>query len=314
VSQQCPRCGKELPPEARFCLHCGKRLPRRSDAQGTIPQRLQRALGEEYDVQAEIGRGGFGVVYSVVDLRLDRRLAVKVIRPELVAADVINARFRREAQIAAQLNHPNVLAISFAGEGEGLVYCAMRQVIGDTLRERLKSTGPLPIDTALRIFGEMALGLAHAHERDIIHRDVKPANIMLDHDEADRAVLVDFGIAKALTPRSGKLSISGQIVGSPEYMSPERRAGAKTIDARSDIYSMGVVAFQMLTAHLPSGTETPSRSHTPVPRAISPDVRSLRSEVPEAFAKAMERCMLPLPEQRWGSALEAAEAAGAVLS
>ena len=277
-----------------------------------MPQRLQRALGEEYEVQAEIGRGGFGVVYSVIDLRLDRRLAVKVIRPELVAADVINARFRREAQLAAQLNHPNVLAINFAGEGEGLVYCAMRQIIGDTLRERLKATGPLPVDMALRIFGEMAHGLEHAHERGIIHRDVKPANIMLDHDEADRAVLVDFGIAKALTPSSGKLSISGQIIGSPEYMSPERRAGAKMIDARSDIYSMGVVAFQMLTAHLPTGAETPSRSHTPVPRAASPDIRTMRSDVPESFVRALERCMLHLPEQRWASALEAAEAAGAL--
>jgi predicted Ser/Thr protein kinase len=215
VAPTCPRCGQDVPPESRFCLQCGKRLQRKSGAMGTVPERLQRALGQDYAVGGEIGRGGFGVVYSVQDLALDRKLAVKVIRPELVAADVVVARFQREAKIVAQLNHPNVLGVIFAGEAEGLVYCGMRHIAGDTLRERLKRDGPMTVTHALRVFGEIAQGLEHAHQRGIIHRDVKPANIMLDHDGSDRAVLLDFGIAKGLSVGNGKLSISGQIVGSP---------------------------------------------------------------------------------------------------
>jgi serine/threonine protein kinase len=306
LSTTCIHCGQELPPEARFCFQCGKRLGRKSDAQGSFPERLQRALGDQYQVRREIGRGGFGIVFAVQDLRLERRLAVKVIRPELVASDVIIARFRREVQIVAQLKHQNVLGISFAGEGEGLVYYAMPEIVGDTLRARLKAGGPLSVEKALRVFGEIAEGLEHAHGKDIIHRDVKPANIMLDHDAGDRAVLLDFGIAKGLLRTDGKLSISGQVVGSPEYMSPERLAGAKVIDARSDVYSMGVVAFEMLSGRLPlRQTRNAEAQHTFL------DVRHLRPDVPDTFARAVERCMLPSPDERWPSALEAARAAGA---
>jgi serine/threonine-protein kinase len=310
----CSRCGKDMPPESRFCLHCGKRVDRRSIAMGPASVRLQRALGDQYEVLEEIGSGNFAVVYAVADLRLDRRLAVKVIRPEFVASDVVVARFRREAKIVAQLKHENVLGISFAGEGAGLVYCAMPLIVGETLRERVKAQGALTTEQALRVFGELAQGLSHAHEKGIIHRDVKPANIMLDREAADRTVLLDFGIAKALFPTGGKLSISGQIIGSAEYMSPERKAGSKSIDARSDIYSMGVVAFQMLTARLPAGLDTPTQPASEEAHRVAPDVRAVRADVPEAFAAAIERCTRHAPEDRWASAIEAATAAGAQVS
>lgn len=302
----------ELPAESRFCLHCGKRVARRSSgAHGAMPERLQRALGDEYKVGAEIGRGGFAIVYSVQDLRLDRGLAVKVIRPEFVAADVIVARFRREAKIVAQLKHQNVLGITFAGEGEGLVYCAMPLIAGDTLRERVKRLGKLSVEKALRVFGEIANGLEHAHGKGIIHRDVKPANVMLDHDADDRAILLDFGIAKSLAPVGSKLSVSGQVVGSPDYMSPERLAGAKTIDARADIYSMGVVAFQMLVGRLPFRRDAAPQPNISPVQYEPPDVRSIRPDVPASFARAVERCMQFSPDDRWSSALEASNAAGA---
>jgi serine/threonine protein kinase len=306
----CVRCGKDLPVESRFCLHCGKRIDRRSIMLGPAPVRLQRALGDQYAVLQEIGSGAFAVVYEVEDLRLDRRVAVKVIRPEFVASDVVVARFRREAKIVAQLKHPNVVSIVFAGEGAGLVYCAMPLIVGDTLRARLKSKGALPVDVALRVFGELSQALSHAHEKGVIHRDVKPANIMLDSEAGDRTMLVDFGIAKALTPTSGKLSVSGQVIGSAEYMSPERRAGAKNIDARSDVYSLGVVGYQILTGELPSNVHTPTGNSADAQFSM-PDVRRARSEVPEAFAKAVERCMAPVPGDRFASAIEAASAAGA---
>ena len=299
----CPRCQKDLPAESRFCLHCGKRITRRSDSFGAVPDRLQRALGDEYKVEGEIGRGGFAVVYSVRDLRLDRRLAVKVIRPEFLTTDVVVARFQREAKIVAQLNHQNCLEISFAGEGEALVYCAMRYIEGDTLRDRMKRDGRQPIDFTLRVFGEIAQGLAHAHEKGIVHRDVTPSNIMLDREAQDRAVLLDFGIAKGLWPVGGKLSISGQVVGSPQYMSPERLAGAKNIDPRSDIYSLGVVAYEMLTAHFSKGDAADAR-----------DPRRWRPDIPAPLAQSIERCIQPAPDARWPNILEAARAAGAPLS
>jgi serine/threonine protein kinase len=309
---ECARCGKDMPQESRFCLHCGKRVDRKTLLQGPAPVRLQRALGDKYEVLEEIGSGGFAVVYAVEDLRLDRRLAVKVIRPEFVSSDVVVARFRREAKIVAQLKHENVLGITFAGEGAGLVYCAMPLVVGETLRDRLKLRGALPVAEALRIFGELASGLAHAHENGIIHRDVKPANIMLDSEAGDRTVLLDFGIAKALVPASGKLSISGQVIGSAEYMSPERKAGSKNIDARSDVYSLGVVGYQMLTARLPAGLDTTTKSAGSGAPREAPDVRAARPDVPAEFAAAVEKCMLRLPEYRFGSAEEAAKSAGAL--
>jgi eukaryotic-like serine/threonine-protein kinase len=295
----CPRCEKELPAESRFCLHCGKRIQRRSDSFGAVSDRLQRALGEDYKVEGEVGRGGFAFVFSVRDLRLERRLAVKVIRPEFLTTDVVVARFQREAKIVAQLNHENCLEISFAGEGEGLVYCAMRYIEGDTLRERMKRDGRQPVDFTLRLFGEIAQGLAHAHEKGILHRDVTPSNIMLDREAQDRAVLLDFGIAKGLWPVGGKLSISGQVVGSPQYMSPERLAGAKNIDMRSDIYSLGIVAYEMLTGHVPKGDAPHAR-----------DPRKWRRDVPEALARSIERCIQLSPDARWPSVREAAAALG----
>ena len=307
---ECARCGKDMPPESRFCLHCGKRVDRRTLLQGPAPVRLQRALGDKYEVLEEIGSGGFAVVYAVEDLQLDRRLAVKVIRPEFVASDVVVARFRREAKIVAQLKHENVLSITFAGEGAGLVYCAMPLIVGETLGDRLKVRGALSIDEARRVFGELAAGLAHAHEKGIIHRDVKPANIMLDREANDRTVLLDFGIAKALVPVGGKLSISGQVIGSAEYMSPERKAGSKHIDARSDVYSLGVVAYQMLTARLPAALDTTTKSAGGGTPREAPNVRAERPDVPPEFAAAIEKCMLRLPEYRFAGALEAAKAAG----
>jgi serine/threonine protein kinase len=298
----CPRCEKDLPAESRFCLHCGKRIQRRSDSFGAVSDRLQRALGEDYKVEGEVGRGGFAFVFSVRDLRLERRLAVKVIRPEFLTTDVVVARFQREAKIVAQLNHENCLEISFAGEGEGLVYCAMRYIEGDTLRERMKRDGRQPVDFTLRLFGEIAQGLAHAHEKGILHRDVTPSNIMLDREAQDRAVLLDFGIAKGLWPVGGKLSISGQVVGSPQYMSPERLSGAKNIDVRSDIYSLGVVAYEMLTGHMPKGDAADAR-----------DPRTWRKDVPAALAKSIERCVQLTPEARWPTVMDAAGAAGVSL-
>ncbi|MBI4421214.1 MAG: protein kinase [Gemmatimonadetes bacterium] len=305
----CPACGTGAPAGARFCSSCGASIVDRPSRDMPVPDRLQAALGSQYRVMGELGRGGFAVVYSVKDQRLNRYLAVKVIRPALVSSEMMIERFRREAQFVAQLNHPNVLSVSFAGEHDGMVFYAMPRVHGKTLRESLREQSPLPIGRALRIFGEVASGLEHAHQKGIVHRDVKPANIMLD--EGGRSLLLDFGIAKALTAPGGHLSVSGQIIGSLEYMSPEQAGGSRAVDARSDLYSLGVVGFEMLTGRLPFSAETIQQFVTQHRTGTPSRIRDFRADVAPAFAEAVQRCMEKDPAMRWQSAADAARAAGA---
>jgi serine/threonine-protein kinase len=308
TGNSCPACGTAAGPDARFCAQCGVRLAPELRWDAPVPQRLAQALGADHTVVGELGRGGFAVVYSVRDLRLNRYLAVKVMRPDLVASPQALERFRREARIAAGLDHPNILPVSFAGEGAGLVYYAMPRVRGQTLRERLRQDGALPVEEARRIFGEVGRGLHHAHEQGVVHRDVKPANIMLEH--SGRVLVLDFGIAKALSADGGTLTASGLVIGSAEYMSPEQAGGSKDIDRRSDIYSLGVVGYEMLAGQTPFGGDdlarmlAKRRAGTP-----PPDVRGKRADAPPGFARAITRCMLPDRAARWPTAWEAVQAA-----
>jgi serine/threonine-protein kinase len=272
-----------------------------------VPERLSRALGKDYSVVGELGRGGFAVVYSVRDLRLNRYLAVKVMRPDLVASPQSLERFRREARIAASLDHPNILPVSFADEAAGLVYYAMPRVRGQTLRERLRQDGPLPVEEARRIFVEVARGLHYAHEQGVVHRDVKPANIMLEH--AGKVLVLDFGIAKALSADGGHLSISGAVIGSAEYMSPEQGTGSRDIDRRSDLYSLGIVAYETLVGETPfrgADMQEVFRRHA---QGKVPDVRGRRPEAPPPLAQAIARCVVRDREGRWSSGEDAARAA-----
>lgn len=273
-----------------------------------MPERLAQALGADHTVVGELGRGGFAVVYSVRDLRLNRYLAVKVMRPDLVASPQSLERFRREARIAAGLDHPNILAVSFAGEGAGLVYYAMPRVRGQTLRERLRQDGALPVEEARHIFAEAGKGLHYAHRQGVVHRDVKPANIMLEH--SGRVLVLDFGIAKALSADGSTLTVSGVVIGSAEYMSPEQAEGSKDIDRRSDIYSLGVVGYEMLAGQTPLGGEDPSRMLARRRAgAPPPDVRGKRADAPPELAQALTRCMAPSRDARWATAEDAVRAA-----
>lgn len=263
-------------------------------------------MGPDYTVVGELGRGGFAVVYSVRDLRLNRYLAVKVMRPDLVASPTTVERFRREARYVAQLDHPNILPVTFAGEGAGLVYYAMPRVRGITLREALRAEGRLSVSRALEIFSAVAAALDHAHQKAVVHRDIKPANIMLE--QSGKVLVLDFGIAKALSPDGGSLSLSGAIIGSAEYMSPEQASGSREIDARTDIYSLGVVGYEMLTGTTPfpgDGMEQMLAKQM----NEAPDVRSLRPEVPEPLAHSIARCLRKDRRDRWPSAGAAARAA-----
>ena len=307
MNMHCPKCGTLVGAGARFCQQCGTRMVEEPRWDAPVAERLTAALGPDYSVVGELGRGGFAVVYSVRDQRLNRYLAVKVMRPDLVASPTAVERFRREARFVAQLEHPNILSVVFAAEAAGIVYYAMPRVRGQTLRERLREAGRMAPADALRIFTEVAGGLQHAHERGVVHRDIKPANIMLD--QSGKALVVDFGIAKALSADGGSLTISGAVIGSAQYMSPEQANGEQDIDARTDIYSLGLVAFEMLAGETPFRGDDMQQIAARQIAAQVPDIRVRRPEVPERLAQAIAGCLKRDRNARWPTAADAARAA-----
>ncbi|HZF68547.1 MAG TPA: serine/threonine-protein kinase, partial [Gemmatirosa sp.] len=212
---------------------------------------VERALAQAYELDREIGRGGMGIVYRARDRRLKRFVAIKILPPELAFRSDIKTRFLREAETAAQLTHPHIVPIYAVDEAAGLVFFVMACVDGDNLGKRIHDRGPLPIPAVRRILAEVADALAYAHARGVVHRDIKPDNILLDTDE-DRALVTDFGIARAIIEGSdARLTATGMAIGTPAYMSPEQSAGDREIDGRSDLYALGVVAYQMLAGELP---------------------------------------------------------------
>jgi hypothetical protein len=267
-----------------------------------LPARLAEALGDAYTIEGEVGRGGMGVVYRARDERLQRRVAIKVLPPELAFQKDIRERFTREAQTAARLSHPHIVPIHTVGEGQGLVYFVMGYVDGESVAGRIRRRGKLPVEEARRIMMEAADALSAAHALSIIHRDIKPDNILLEGSRG-RVMVTDFGIAKALSSTSGAtLTGAGVAIGTPAFMSPEQAAGEREIDGRSDVYSLGVVAFQMLTGELPFTAPTVAGILMKQITEPAPNIRGRRPDVPEDLALAVSRCLEKDPENRWPSA------------
>jgi len=211
--------------------------------------RVVAAIGQQYELESEIGRGGMSVVYRARDVRLNRSVAIKVLPPQLAYDPAIRTRFTREAQTSAQLAHPHIVPIYDVGEREGVAYFVMSIVTGGNLATHLAREPRQPINEVRRILAEIADALAYAHARGVIHRDIKPDNILLDGGSG-RALVTDFGIARAMEGDT-RLTATGIAVGTPTYMSPEQAEGEREIDGRSDIYSLGVVAYQMVTGRVP---------------------------------------------------------------
>jgi Protein kinase domain len=267
-----------------------------------LAARLGEALGDAYTIEGEVGRGGMGVVYRARDERLQRRVAIKVLPPELAFQKDIRERFTREAQTAAKLSHPHIVPIHTVGEGQGLVYFVMGYVDGESVAARIRRRGKLPVEEARRIMSEAADALSAAHALSIIHRDIKPDNILLEGSRG-RVMVTDFGIAKALSSSSGAtLTGAGVAIGTPAFMSPEQAAGEREIDGRSDVYSLGVVSFQMLTGELPFSAPTVAGILMKQITEPAPDLRGRRPDVPEDLALAVSRCLEKDPENRWPSA------------
>ncbi|MEO6525331.1 MAG: serine/threonine-protein kinase [Gemmatimonadaceae bacterium] len=261
---------------------------------------LESALGHQYEIVRSLGHGGMGIVYLARERALERFVAIKVLRPELADAQQGRERFRREARVAAQLSHPGILPLHTFGEVGGVWYFVMGYVRGATLAERLRVERRLPTADVQRILTELADALDCAHRSGVIHRDIKPANILLDADSG-RAVLADFGIAK-VQDGGDSLTATGMIVGTPSFMSPEQAVGAADVDARSDLYSLGAVAYMMLSGREPFAAAV--GNGVVVHRATSapPDLRAVAADVPAALSSVVMRCLAPDPANRWVSA------------
>ena len=263
--------------------------------------RLSAAVGARYEVADEIGRGGMGVVFRARDVRLRRAVAIKLLPPELAFRDEVRSRFLREAQTAAQLSHPNIVPIYSVDEIDGLVFFVMALVEGESLGIHLKREPRAPLDFAHRVLRDVADALSYAHGRSIVHRDIKPDNILIDR-VTGRTLVSDFGIARAAEGDS-RLTVTGIAVGTPAYMSPEQAVGDRDIDGRSDLYSLGVVGYQMLTGELPfAANNTPAMLMKHINQAPRP-LRELRPDVPSGLERAIERAMAKKPDQRWSDAV-----------
>jgi len=271
---------------------------------------LKAALADRYRIEREIGRGGMGTVFLARDLKHGRPVALKILNPEL-AAVLGPERFLREIAIAAGLNHPHIVALYDSGQAGGTFYYTMPYVEGESLRARLLRERQLPVDDAVAIAKEIADALSYAHSRDVIHRDIKPENILL---AGGRALVVDFGIGRAITAAQGdgeRLTETGIAVGTPGYMSPEQATAEQDLDGRSDIYSLGCVAYEMLAGHPPFlGTTSREVIARHMLDAVPP-LRAARPGVPEAIEQAVGRALAKVPADRFATAAQFAQALAA---
>jgi serine/threonine protein kinase len=271
-----------------------------------LHDRLVAAVGDHYLIEAELGRGGMAAVYRALDRRLNRRVAIKVLPPELAFNPSVKSRFLREAQMAAQLTHASIVPIYAVDEKDGLVFFVMAYVDGESLAAKLKREGAQPVEQVRTIVSDVADGLDYAHRQGVVHRDIKPDNILIDK-RSGRPQVTDFGIARAAAEEQ-RLTVTGMAVGTPAYMSPEQAMGERDIDGRSDIYSLGIVAYQMLAGETPfKAVNTPSMlmKHVSEP---PPPLRGRRADAPDSLIAAIDRALAKRPEDRWRSGSEMRDA------
>ena len=322
LSIDCGKCGAPVAPGTRFCPSCGADVSGRQGDVATayVPRAdavrltmsdtalldaLRDATLGEYEILAELGRGGMATVYLAHDLSLDRKVAIKVMAPALLAGEGMVERFKREARTSAQLSHPHIIPIFAVRESDDLVYFVMKFVEGRSLESIIKELGPLPIPMAQSILQQVGGALAYAHRRGVIHRDIKPGNIMIDAD--GWAVVTDFGIAKVSEARG--LTMTGATVGTPSYMSPEQCA-AQDIAPASDQYSYGVVAYEMFSGKQPFTGDSIMAIMYQHFNEPPPSLRAARPDCPVEIEAAVQRMLEKDPAARFPDLDQAAAAIG----
>ncbi|MEP6691433.1 MAG: protein kinase, partial [Gemmatimonadaceae bacterium] len=294
----CPQCGATYEPEIKFCPRDGSAL--RGEQGASL---IGQVVADRYLITAKLGEGGMGQVFLAEHVKMGRKSAIKVMTPSMMSDAEAVGRFNREAAHASQINHPNVAAIYDFGETrEGLIYLAMEYVDGEPLTKVMERVGAVPVARASEIARQVALALDAAHELGIVHRDLKPDNIMIAAGRAgaDVVKVVDFGIAKTQKEGGRKVTRTGLIVGTPEYMSPEQAAGDE-LDGRSDTYALALVTFHMLAGTLPFPTATVQESLimrlTDRPRTLA----EVRPEVqwPRGLQSVLDRALARQPQERY---------------
>jgi serine/threonine-protein kinase len=258
---------------------------------------LQEALAGEYSLERELGRGGMGIVYLAREVQLDRQVAIKLLPRSLADRPDVRERFLREARMAASLSHPHIVPIYRVGEAKGLVFFVMAYVNGETLGERLRTRGPLPVAVATRLLREVTWALSYAHGRGIVHRDVKPDNILIEGDTG-RALVTDFGIARGA--EQTEITDPGRVMGTAHFMSPEQGA-SEPVDGRSDFYSLGVVAYLAVSGKLPFDAPSVPALLAQHATANVPALTSVAPSIAPSLASLIERCLRKNPDERWAS-------------
>ena len=299
----CDNCSTPLPSGSKYCSTCGTPVPDsgagarqlRSEFPTDLRQALQLATSDEYEIHHELGRGGMGRVFLAREIALDRLVALKVLPPTLMFDDGLVERFKREARMVAQLHHPNIISIYRVYHSHNLAFYTMHYVPGRTLGQVMRSSPVLPLPEVERTLSESAAGLAYAHKRGVVHRDVKPGNILLDEER--HVHLTDFGIAKALSATT-QLTDTGAVIGTPQYMAPEQYEGSD-VDGRADQYSLAVVGYQLLVGHCPFESESMKQllyQHlfTP-PRPVN----TIRPETPMPLRDAIHKALSKDPDDRF---------------
>jgi len=324
----CPRCGQALQAGARYCPGCGSDIsgqqtafataklekidapPRQSPAAARdagVIEALRRATIGEYEIMGLLGRGGMATVYLAHDIALDRKVAIKVMSPHLLQGEGMAERFKREARTAGSLSHPHIIPIYAVKEAGDLLFFVMKFVEGRPLDSIIHEVGPLPFPMVQTIMQQVGSALGSAHRRGIIHRDIKPANIMVDVD--GWAVVTDFGIAKVADKQG--LTMTGATVGTPSYMSPEQCAATKELGPASDQYSLGVVAYEMLSGRLPFGQESVMAIMYAHFNEPPPPITTARADCPPAIAEAVMKMLEKDAANRWPTVEAAVASFGA---